>query len=161
MIYRLNKCPEFSLGLFTTMPSDAEGDNQTEVLMAQILATKCMGEVVTDDAMALPSEELHGGSQEQMSGHQEEGRTIAIHSLAVLPQHQKRGFGKMILKAYVDRMRPSGLADRISLLAHDHLLAFYERAGFENRGQSATQFGGGGWTDLVRINKVGMWLTTG
>ena len=48
-------------------------------------------------------------------------------------------------------METSGIADRIALLAHEHLVRMYEGMGFEDRGKSNVKFGGGGWTDLVSL----------
>ena len=47
-------------------------------------------------------------------------------------------------------METSGIADRIALLAHDHLVEMYEGMGFEGAGKSNVRFAGGGWNDLVR-----------
>ena len=47
------------------------------------------------------------------------------------------------------RMETSGIADRIALLAHDHLVEMYEGMGFEGGGKSNVRFAGGGWNDLV------------
>ena len=55
------------------------------------------------------------------------------------------------MKSYEQRMETSGIADRIALLAHDHLLKMYEGVGFEVRGKSDVKFGGGGWNNLVRL----------
>lgn len=82
-------------------------------------------------------------------GHIEHGRTIAIHSLAVLPEFQKRGIGSMLMKAYVQRMASSNNADRISLLAYDHLVPFYESLGFEKKGKGGSKHGGVEWVDMV------------
>ena len=46
-------------------------------------------------------------------------------------------------------METSGIADRIALLAHDHLVDMYEGMGFEGAGKSNVRFAGGGWNDLV------------
>lgn len=83
-------------------------------------------------------------------GHKEQGRTLCIHSLAVLPAYQKRGLGKTLLKAYIQRMESQGVADRIALIAHDELIPYYEALGFRSLGKSKAQFAGGGWTDMVR-----------
>ena len=72
-----------------------------------------------------------------------------MHSVAVLPQFQRQGLGKTILKAYVQRMESSGICDRIALLAHDEMIRFYENSGFQSRGKSEVKFGGGGWSDMV------------
>lgn len=82
-------------------------------------------------------------------GHKEAGRTVCIHSLAVLPEYQKRGLGKTLMKAYLHRMETHGVADRAALLAHEELIPYYEKLGFENKGKSDAQFGGGGWYDMV------------
>ena len=53
------------------------------------------------------------------------------------------------MKSYQQRMETSGIADRVALLAHDHLVQMYESIGFEARGKSDVRFGGGGWNVLV------------
>lgn len=87
--------------------------------------------------------------EDEPLGHQEQGRTIALHSLAVAVKHQRKGLGSVLLNAYISRIKDSKIADRIALLAHDHLIAFYEGLGFTNMGPSACQFGGGGWHNMV------------
>jgi predicted N-acetyltransferase YhbS len=88
--------------------------------------------------------------EDEPIGHQEEGRTIALHSVAVAVEHQKKGLGTVVMKAYIQRIKDSKIADRIALLAHDHLVGFYEGLGFTNMGQSACKFGGGRWNNMVR-----------
>lgn len=85
----------------------------------------------------------------QAVGHEEGGSTISIHSLAVLPEHQGKHVGSTLMKSYIHRIREAAIADRIALIAHDHLVAFYESFGFESHGPSKCQFGGGGWFDMV------------
>ena len=53
------------------------------------------------------------------------------------------------MKSYQQRMETSGIADRIALLAHDHLVGMYEGMGFERKGKSDCRFAGGGWNSLV------------
>ena len=74
-----------------------------------------------------------------------------MHSLAVLPAYQGMGLGKTIMKAYVQRMESSGIANRCALLAHDPMVQFYKPLGFVNRGESKCCFGGGGWKDMVSL----------
>ena len=119
------------------------------VLLGHIVATKTTNPTVTDDDMNIPER----GSKEPPDpkiGHKEEGRTVCIHSLAVLPQYQRRGLGKTLMKSYIQRMESQGVADRAALIAHEALIPYYEALGFENLGESAAQFGGGGWFDMVR-----------
>lgn len=86
----------------------------------------------------------------QTVGHDEAGRTLALHSLAVLPDYQGLGVGKMLMKAYVQRMVEAEVADRIALLTYPKLVPWYEKFGFEKIGESKATHGGGGWIDMVR-----------
>jgi predicted N-acetyltransferase YhbS len=85
----------------------------------------------------------------QAVGHEEGGSTIAIHSLAVDPEHQGKQVGSTLMKSYIQRIQEAQIADRIAIIAHEHLVPFYQSFGFESRGPSKCQFGGGGWVDLV------------
>lgn len=99
--------------------------------------------------MEYPPDWRAGPSSSERRGHQEHGRTIAVHSLAALPEFEGRGLGKLVMKSYMQRMEASGIADRIALLAHDHLAKYYEVLGFRNSGKSEATFGGGGWNGMV------------
>ena len=115
-----------------------------------IVATKTTSHFVTDESMEFPPKYATGPtSSKENRGHQEQGRTIAIHSLGILPSYQRKGQAKTIMKSYQQRMETSGIADRIALLAHEHLVGMYETMGFVDKGKSASKFGGGGWRNLV------------
>ena len=131
----------------TAQPVYSGTPNRKQILLGQVIATKSNSKTVTDNDMAMPDNWREGG--DPTLGHQEDGRTVCVHSLAVLPAYQRKGLGTMLLKAYIQRIEASGLADRISLISHDPLVPFYEAMGFENQGPSKAQIGGGGWTDLV------------
>lgn len=153
-IYRLTRCPELSLGLFTLPVLDENKPKPRATLVGHIIATRTSEPLVTDRAMRLPKDwqaERWTYEDNQAVGHEEGGRTIAIHSLAVLPEHQGKQVGSTLLKSYIHRIREAQIADRIAIIAHDHLVPFYESFGFESRGPSKCQFGGGGWVDLVRL----------
>lgn len=87
-------------------------------------------------------------------GHQEQGGTIALHSLAVAKEHQRKGLGTILLKAYIERIKSAKIAERISLLAHGNLVKFYERFGFVDEGLSEATFGGGHWNSMVSNSKA-------
>ena len=156
--YRLKTCGELSLGIFTSdststiltsstsAPVYSGAPERKAVLLGHIIATKTTNPTVTDDDMSIPST----APSSSRVGHREEGRTILIHSLAVLPAYQRRGLGKTLMKAYLQRMETQGVADRAALLAHRELVPYYEALGFESLGESGAQFGGGGWFDMVR-----------
>ena len=63
------------------------------------------------------------------------------------------GLGKTLLKAYLQRMEGSGIADRVALIAKPELVGWYVgRFGFQEKGESQVGFGGGGWRDLVSVS---------
>ncbi|KAB8648470.1 hypothetical protein FH972_026127 [Carpinus fangiana] len=150
--YRLSKASELCFGLFTSADSSsadihaetaatANPVNSHEparkgILLGHIIATKSANELVQDEDMKL-------------GNHNEAGRTLAVHSLAVLPDYQKRGIGRVLMKAYVQRMNESKIADRISILAFERLVPFYESLGFENRGKGGSRYGGEDWVNMV------------
>lgn len=152
-LYRLTKCPELSLGLFT-MPVLKEGQPKPQpTLIAHVIATRTSAPRVTDRSMQLPSDwraERESFENGQLIGHEEYGRTVAVHSLAVLPEQQGKHVGSTLMKSYIQRIKEAGIADSIAIIAHEHLIPFYAALGFENKGPSACQFAGGGWVDLVR-----------
>jgi len=99
-------------------------DRAVSVLLAHIVSTRCVGETISDRDMAFPADWRSRAGKPADVGHQESGRTIGIHSLAVAPKLQGCGLGKMIVKAYIQQMNESGLADRIALLCQDVGLRF-------------------------------------
>jgi GNAT superfamily N-acetyltransferase len=94
---------------------------------------------------SLPSAEDAGEPQ----GHQERGGTICVHSLAVAKEHQGMGLGTILMKSYIQRIKDSKVAERVALLAHEHLVSFYVSLGFTDMGPSNATFGGGNWNNLV------------
>lgn len=159
-VYRLTRCPELSLGLFSR-PTLSEAANATSPivpdLVAHVIATRTPAPTVTDASMALPNNWKTRRSSlpapdddDEPLGHQEQGSTIAVHSVAVAVHHQKKGLGSVLLKAYCQRIKDSKIAERIALLSHDHLIQFYEALGFVNVGPSSCEFGGGGWYNMVQ-----------
>ncbi|KAI9726608.1 MAG: hypothetical protein M1828_000975 [Chrysothrix sp. TS-e1954] len=163
--YRLARCSELCLGMFssatpespqlvkdaTTVETgktvDSASPGRKGVLLAHLIATKTVNEMISDDDMLLPASEQ--SATEATRGHQEHGRTLAVHSLAVLPAFQQKGLGSTLMKAYVQRMVESDVADRISLLTYERLKPYYLKLGFEDRGRSDASYGGGEWWNMV------------
>jgi GNAT superfamily N-acetyltransferase len=156
-IYRLTQCPELSLGIFSRpIPSEASNaGNPKPKLVAHVVATRSPAPSVTDASMDIPPtwkerrSSLPGPDDPEPKGHQDTGGTICVHSLAVLKEHQNKGLGSILMKAYVQRIKDSKIAERVALLAHDPLIKFYVGMGFENMGDSTCTFGGGGWNNMV------------
>lgn len=114
-------------------------DDRKDVLVAHIVSTLTSNPTILDEDMKLPP---HGG-------HNPQGRTIALHSLAVLPGYQNKGIGSIALKDYIKRMGRTGAYDRIAIITYETLVPYYEKFGFRSLGPSKAQFGGGGWIDMV------------
>ncbi|KAI1840086.1 hypothetical protein JX265_013000 [Neoarthrinium moseri] len=165
--YRLSSCPELCMGLFCTVsPASAKGweietckpakpvetgrdDGAVSVLLAHVVGTRSHDELVTDAAMDYPRDYRTAKPNKTALGHQEDGHTVAIHSLAVHPKLQGCGLGKLIMKAYMQQIHNSGTARRISLISQGYLVNYYTRFGFVHKGESSAAFGGGGWHDLT------------
>ncbi|KAI0396372.1 hypothetical protein F5Y17DRAFT_118272 [Xylariaceae sp. FL0594] len=155
--------------LKTAHPVETDrGDGALSVLLAHIVATRTHEVVVTDGAMDYPrdfktarssssssssSANPQSDGQQQPAvpvvGHEENGRTICIHSLAVHPKLQGVGMGRLIVKAYMQQAKNSNLASRIALICQEYLINYYKRFGFVHVNPSDAAFSGGGWHDMV------------
>ncbi|KAF5092361.1 hypothetical protein D0Z00_004620 [Geotrichum galactomycetum] len=148
--YRLTACPELCLGVFIKgFGEDIKADD--EQLIAQIISTKTPTLNVSDESMEIPELDSNGrvvSPTTDLRGHCEQGRTIAIHSVVVDPNYQGKSIGTILLNEYIQRLSVVKNADRFALIAHDYLVPFYERVGFESKGLSACNFSGGGWYDM-------------
>ena len=116
----------------------------------------------------------------EFQGHNEAGRTLAVHSVAVLPAYQGLGVGRTLMKAYVQRMVESDIADRIAILVRkdtdaakqgkenvkmegdstekgevsDYTQGFFEKLGFEHKGASGVKRGEGQWLNMVTFDST-------
>lgn len=118
-------------------------------LIAHTISTKSVSPVVTDEDMAVPSAWKTDPTATYDVGHQPEGRTITLHSLAVAPNLQKSGYGKTLMAYYIDHMKQTAQAERISILTYDRLVSYYEKLGFTHYGKSQSEYAGVAWHDLV------------
>lgn len=86
-------------------------------------------------------------------GNDGNGRFVGVHSLAIRPEYQGKGLGRALMDEYIKYVRHSiDSSQSIVIIAHDHLIRFYESFGFKNLGPSPCAFGGGGWYDMVSIS---------
>ncbi|KAK9254950.1 hypothetical protein V1507DRAFT_385833 [Lipomyces tetrasporus] len=174
MRYRLHAAPELSSGMFVRVPSkkgrcikkdcsraqrsrssdsaSSTSSDSSEKLIAFVIGTKCAGEYISDDALAIPEVDKQGHRKttegNDRRGHVETGNTIAIESICVDPDYQGMKLGTTILRDFVQRMSTQAVAERITLLARQDMIPFYENLGFYNAGSSTVKFGGGGWNNL-------------
>ncbi|KAG5981388.1 hypothetical protein E4U43_006615 [Claviceps pusilla] len=169
--YCIRKCGGICLGLFNTCPSSninnwhiqtlpharpvetSRQDQSKSVLFAHILATLGKHTLITDEDLQLPSNwrDAQTSSSHSSLGHQISGRTICLHSFSVCPEVQGVGIGKSAMKAYVELMNQSGVADRISLICKQPLVSFFTKVGFKSAGKSKTTVVGSDWHNMSNI----------
>ncbi|RGP60419.1 hypothetical protein FLONG3_10885 [Fusarium longipes] len=161
--YRLTVCPELCMGLFlrsgTSLPStipqdipfiEQPGSNDDE-LLAHVISTKSTNKPVKDEDMDYPRDWKSDPQGDYDVGHKRDGRTIALHALAVSPNYQRSGLGKAITREYIKRMKQIDAGDRISILTYDRLVPYYQKLGFEHYGKSESEYAGVAWHDLSYI----------
>ena len=131
-------------------------EEENDRLIGHTIANRTSASSITEGSMEMPENwrsltpndvvKVDG----EVIGNDPNGTTIAIHSVVIIPEFQGKGVGKTLVKAYIRYIRDANiLGDRLLLIAHRHLIKFYESAGFKNQGQRECQFAGGGWFDLV------------
>lgn len=62
-----------------------------------------------------------------------DGRTASIHRLAILPEQQKQGLGKSLIRLLEETLRKRGIK-KLSAQIHvsnSHVVPFYEKLGFQ------------------------------
>jgi len=88
-------------------------------LIGYVIATKTNDLVASDSSMGVPEDWESPSPKPTDLGHQEAGRTIVLHSVAILPVFQGKGYGRILAMAYMQQMNGAGIADRLALIAHD------------------------------------------
>jgi ribosomal protein S18 acetylase RimI-like enzyme len=124
---------------------DSSDSDRKRILLGHIIATKSSADRVTDDAMDYPKDWKTKYQMTPSIGHNEDGRTVCIHSLCVHPDFAGQGFGMILLKSYIQRIEDSGVADWIVLICRERFVEFYKKANFKEAGPSKCQYGGGNW----------------
>lgn len=94
-------------------------DGAVSILLGHVVSTKTSDLSATDRSMDCPNDWNSEKPAPSRGGHQEAGRTIVLHSIAVLPRFQGRGLGQVLVKAYIQQISGAGIADRLALIAHD------------------------------------------
>lgn len=80
--------------------------------------------------------------------HDEKAAYQSVFSLAVHPDHQRKGFGRLLLNEMIAQARREGRR-AVTLTCRTHKVAYYESFGFENRGVAASCHGGVQWFDML------------
>lgn len=73
---------------------------------------------------------------------------MMVFGIAVLPKHQKKGFGTQMMEAFI----ALGKAHKkvlITLSCKKHMIPFYEQFGYQLDGLSESNHGGATWYDMT------------
>ncbi|KAK8913294.1 Polyamine N-acetyltransferase 1 [Metarhizium anisopliae] len=168
--YRLSSCPELCYGLFLRNPdaaapdpsivrvlSSADAQDKDGILVAHTIATKARATLIVDQDMDYPKDWKTNPRAVADAGHQPSGTSVALHSLAVSPDYQRQGLGKLLMGKYIEQVKKLDGVERISILTYERLVPYYEKLGFKNHGKSAATYAGVSWYDLVRFAHALFW----
>ncbi|KAF8954808.1 hypothetical protein BDZ97DRAFT_367269 [Flammula alnicola] len=132
--FRQSHAPQLFLGAY-------QSGTESRTLIGYVCATQSPESSLTHDTM---------------TKHVPDSSSVCIHSVCVAPSYRSKGVGLALLKEYfvrLERARSEGTAtwERVLLIAHDDLVPFYEKAGFENAGKSSVVHGSLPWFEMRRI----------
>ena len=82
-----------------------------------------------------------------MDLHVLDGENIVIFGLDVHPDHQKKGYAKVLMNHFIDASKKDG-RKKILLTCKEHLIGYYEKFGYVNEGVSESEHGGARWYDM-------------
>lgn len=140
--FRLNTCPELCSGLFIREFNSDTKEVQSETLIGHIMGTK----ISRNGFIRLEDMKLT---------HNESSDTIAIHSLVIDKNYQKKNLATLLLTDYIQKLSNQEIGERIVIIAHEPLIPFYERVGFKVHGENRDvikdpEFASSKWIDMVR-----------
>ncbi|KAM0786802.1 hypothetical protein ACM66B_002235 [Microbotryomycetes sp. NB124-2] len=87
-------------------------------------------------------------THESMSTHVSGAAFVAIHSVCVASSHRRQGIALGLVRDYVSRLRTGKRYKGALLIAHDHLIPLYQKAGFELVGESSVVHGSEKWYEM-------------
>ncbi|CEP14980.1 hypothetical protein [Parasitella parasitica] len=94
-------------------------------------------------------------TDESMSKHDPEGKTICLHSVCVSPDHRKQGIATRLMLTWIEQLKKINAVNtpqkykRIALLSRPKLVGLYESVGFKKIGVSEVVHGPEPWIDCI------------
>lgn len=79
--------------------------------------------------------------------HDPEGKNVMICSVAVLPEYQKQGIARGMMKEFLWRQKIAGKKQAI-LTCVPGKVSMYQKFGFTDRGESESSWGGEKWHEM-------------
>jgi len=93
-------------------------------------------------------------THESMSEHIPDGHSLNIHSVVVREDLRRRGIALKSLVNFTEHIKKLGTVHRILLIAKEHTVSLYQKAGYMLLGPSDVHHGGAQWYDLQMILKT-------
>ena len=120
-----------------------------EIFPAGFLVAERAGEVVAFlNSVASHQPDLADEELKKLVGHDPGGAHLVILSVAVRPDLQGQGLSRPLLERFIGWARGQG-KESVLLLCKAHLIPYYVKFGFEDRGPSASAHGGFAWHEMA------------
>jgi predicted GNAT family N-acyltransferase len=88
-------------------------------------------------------------TDESMSTHEPNGKTVCLHSVCVSPDYRKQGIATRLMTTWIEQLRQLKKYNRIALMSRPQLVDLYSSVGFKNVGVSEVVHGPEPWIDMV------------
>lgn len=99
------------------------------------------------NSAATNKDDISDEELKQLIGHDPDGKNMVVFALAILPEFQKRGLSRQLMSRFVEEAR-GHKKENVLLLCKQHLIAYYERLGFDHVGLSMSTHGGAEWHEM-------------
>ena len=99
------------------------------------------------NSAATDRDDISDEELKQLVGHDPGGKNLVVFALAVLPEVQKQGIARGLMSKFVEEARGRG-KEHVLLMCKSHLIAYYERMGFDHIGLSRSTHGGAEWHEM-------------
>ena len=99
------------------------------------------------NSAATNKDDISDEELKQLIGHDPEGKNMVVFALAVLPEYQRQGVARQLMKRFAEESRQQG-KENVLLMCKQHLIAYYERMGFTRVGISRSTHGGAEWHEM-------------
>lgn len=134
---RIKYASESGSELFTVARNVEDNDQQQVV--GFLCTTLTSADLVTDESMSV---------------HEPQGRTVCLHSVCVSPNHRHQGIATKLMSKWIEQLKQVNATlgkkyDRVALLSRPQLVGLYESVGFKNIGVSKVVHGPEPWIDCI------------
>ncbi|OXM84127.1 GNAT family N-acetyltransferase [Paenibacillus rigui] len=102
------------------------------------------------NGIRLNHEDLSDEGMKQMSGYDQDGRNFCLLTVAVDADFRGHGIGYELLNAVIQQAKQDNL-EHVLLMCEEHLIHFYQRAGFVYVKPSASGHAGIAWHEMKLI----------